>query len=91
MDDLDKELLNILQMDFPLTPTPYAAMGARLGLSEDEVLARIAALKRARVLRQVSAIFDTRKIGYRSSLVAMRVAPERVAEKPCTPWAHRGR
>ncbi len=90
MDDLDKELLNILQMDFPLTPTPYAAMGARLGLSEDEVLARIAALKRARVLRQVSAIFDTRKIGYRSSLVAMRVAPERVAEAARVINAHPG-
>ena len=49
----------------PLTPTPYAAMGERLGLSEDEVIARVGALKQARVLRQVSAIFDTRK----SSLV----------------------
>jgi DNA-binding Lrp family transcriptional regulator len=80
MDDHDRELLNILQMELPLTVTPYAAMGERLGLSEDEVLRRVAALKQARVLRQVSAIFDTRKIGYRSSLVAMRVAPERVHE-----------
>jgi DNA-binding Lrp family transcriptional regulator len=80
MDDLDKELLNILQMDFPLVATPYAAMGERVGLPEAEVIARVGALKRANVLRQVSAIFDTRKIGYRSSLVAMRVAPERLAE-----------
>jgi DNA-binding Lrp family transcriptional regulator len=80
MDDLDKELLNILQMNLPLTPTPYAAMGEQLGLPEAEVIARVGALKQARVLRQVSAIFDTRKIGYRSSLVAMRVAPERLAQ-----------
>jgi DNA-binding Lrp family transcriptional regulator len=80
MDDLDKELLNILQMNLPLTPTPYAAMGERLGLPEDEVIARVGALKQSRVLRQVSAIFDTRKIGYRSSLVAMRVAPQRLPE-----------
>ncbi|HZR98261.1 MAG TPA: AsnC family transcriptional regulator [Chloroflexota bacterium] len=80
MDDLDKELLNILQMNLPLTPTPYAAMGEQLGLPEAEVIARVGALKQARVLRQVSAIFDTRKIGYRSSLVAMRVAPERLPQ-----------
>ncbi|HEY7064724.1 MAG TPA: AsnC family transcriptional regulator [Chloroflexota bacterium] len=80
MDDLDKELLNILQMNLPLTPTPYAAMGGQLGLAEAEVIARVGALKQGRVLRQVSAIFDTRKIGYRSSLVAMRVAPERLPE-----------
>jgi siroheme decarboxylase len=80
MDDLDRELLNVLQMNLPLTATPYAAMGERLGLPEAEVIARVGALKDARVLRQVSAIFDTRKIGYRSSLVAMRVAPERLPE-----------
>lgn len=80
MDDLDKELLNVLQMNLPLSPTPYAVMGERLGLPEAEVIARVAALKQARVLRQVSAIFDTRRIGYRSSLVAMRVAPERLPE-----------
>jgi siroheme decarboxylase len=80
MDELDKELLNVLQMDFPLVPMPYAAMGERLGLPENAVISRVAALKRANVLRQVSAIFDTRKIGYRSSLVAMRVAPERLPE-----------
>ncbi len=80
MDDLDKELLNILQMNLPLVPTPYAVMGEQLGLPEAEVIARVGALKQSHVLRQVSAIFDTRKIGYRSSLVAMRVAPERVHE-----------
>ncbi len=80
MDDLDKQLLNILQMNLPLTPTPYAAMGAELGLSEAEVIARVGELKRTNTLRQVSAIFDTRKIGYRSSLVAAKVPPERLVQ-----------
>ncbi len=80
MDDLDKQLLNILQMNLPLTPTPYAAMGAELGLSEADVIARVAELKRTNILRQVSAIFDTRKIGYRSSLVAAKVPPERLVQ-----------
>jgi len=80
MDDLDKQLLNTLQMNLPLTPRPYAAMGAELGLSETAVIARVAELKRQNILRQVSAIFDTRKIGYRSSLVAAQVPPERLTQ-----------
>jgi DNA-binding Lrp family transcriptional regulator len=80
VDDLDNELLNILQMNLPLSPTPFKEIGEQLGLSESEVIARVGTLKRGRILRQVSAIFDTRKIGYRSSLVAMRAAPERIHE-----------
>jgi DNA-binding Lrp family transcriptional regulator len=90
MDDLDKRLLNILQMNLPLTPTPYAAMGAQLGLPEAEVIARVRALKEARIIRQISAIFDTRKLGYRSSLVAMKVDPRRVHEAARVINAHPG-
>jgi len=44
------------------------------------VLARVRRLRAEKILRQVSAIFDTKSLGYKSSLVAMRVAPERVHE-----------
>jgi len=78
MDDLDKRLLNVIQADFPLVSRPFQALGTPLSLSEVEVIDRIAALKQQRIIRQISAIFDTRSLGYRSSLVAMRVQPERL-------------
>src|SRR3712207_4553540 len=37
-------------------------------------------LKRSRVIRQISAIFDTRVLGYESSLVAAQIPAERLAE-----------
>ena len=37
LEDLDRELLNAVQWDFPLDPRPYAALGERLGIAEDEV------------------------------------------------------
>jgi DNA-binding Lrp family transcriptional regulator len=37
-------------------------------------------LRELHVVRQVSAIFDSRRIGYKTSLVAMKVAPERLQE-----------
>src|SRR3954454_22024876 len=80
MDDLDRRLLNRIQSDFPLVARPYAELGQSLGLSEDEVVERMRALKAGRIVRQVSAIFDTKSLGYKSSLVAMRVDPDRITE-----------
>jgi DNA-binding Lrp family transcriptional regulator len=76
--DLDRELLNAVQWDFPLEPRPYAALGDRLGISEADTRARVAHVKELGVLRQLSAIFDTRALGYGSSLVAAQVDPDRV-------------
>ncbi|MBV8950069.1 MAG: AsnC family transcriptional regulator, partial [Actinobacteria bacterium] len=78
LQDLDRELLNAVQWDFPLTERPYAALGERIGESEDAVCARIARLKEMAVLRQLSAIFDTRALGYNSALVAAKIQPDRV-------------
>ena len=76
MDDTDKQLLNAVQEDFPLVLRPFAALGKRLDLSEDEVMERIVRLKEARIIRQISAIFDSRMLGYHGSLVAMKTLPE---------------
>ena len=66
LDDLDKRLLNAIQSDFPLAARPYAALAERAGFTEAEVMARVAALKRGRIIRQIYAIFDTRALGYQS-------------------------
>jgi DNA-binding Lrp family transcriptional regulator len=80
LDDADRELLNAVQWDFPLEPRPFAVLAERLGMDEAEVRARVAHVKDVGVLRQLSAIFDTRALGYGSSLVAAKIAPERVDE-----------
>jgi DNA-binding Lrp family transcriptional regulator len=78
MDSIDKDLLNLIQREFPLEREPFEAIGRDLGLPGDEVIRRIDALKRGRVIRQISAIFDTRVLGYQSSLVAARIPPEKL-------------
>src|SRR4028119_1034246 len=80
MDSTDKEILNRIQREVPLEREPFAAIGRELGIGGDEVIRRIEALKRGRVIRQISAIFDTRGLGYESSLVAARIPKERLAE-----------
>ncbi|TSA82584.1 Lrp/AsnC family transcriptional regulator [Deinococcus detaillensis] len=63
-------LLNRIQKDIPLVQRPYAVLAQEVGLSEAEALTILREVKASGVLRQVSAIFDTRTLGYQSSLVA---------------------
>ncbi|MBI3317956.1 MAG: AsnC family transcriptional regulator [Candidatus Omnitrophica bacterium] len=78
LDPVDRKLLTLIQVDFPLEPRPYRAFGERLGLSEEDALGRIRRLKDGHMIRQISAIFDTRRLGYQSSLVAARYPKERL-------------
>ena len=75
-DTADAALLGVLQEAMPFSRRPFADLGARCGLSEAATLARVTALKEAKVIRQIGAIFDTRSLGYASSLVAAKIAPE---------------
>ena len=68
----DRKLLNTLQSGFPLIGEPFRVIGEQLGISESEVIARVADLTNKNVIRQIGAIFDTRRLGYKTSLVAMR-------------------
>jgi DNA-binding Lrp family transcriptional regulator len=76
LDDTDRRLLNLMQGRFPLEPRPYARVAAEAGIAEDEALARVRRLLDERIIRQVTPIYDTRALGYRSMLVAARVDPE---------------
>jgi DNA-binding Lrp family transcriptional regulator len=90
LEDLDRELLNAVQWDFPLDPRPFAVLGERLGLTEEATLDRVARVKQLGVLRQLSAIFDTRALGYGSALVAAQIDPDRVDEAAAVISAHPG-
>jgi len=79
-DDVDKALLTEVQKQFPVDHRPFHLLGEKLGISEQECLDRVGRLKAIKVLRQLSAIFDTRTLGYHSTLAAMKVDPERVDE-----------
>ncbi len=79
MDSIDKDILNFIQREFPLEREPFDAIGREVGIAGDEVIRRVETLKRGRVIRQISAIFDTRVLGYESSLVAARIPAEKLA------------
>ena len=78
LDDIDKKLLNEIQWVFPLADRPYLEIAGRHGISEDEVMRRVAALKEMGLIRQINAIFDTRRLGYKGALVAFAVKQDKL-------------
>lgn len=78
MDSLNQKLLAKLQNGFPLTSSPFADLGITLALSENEVIQRIQRLKDDGIVRQISPVIDARKLGYLTTLVAMKVPEARL-------------
>jgi DNA-binding Lrp family transcriptional regulator len=90
LDATTRHLLDLMQDHYPMVERPYAALGEQLGISEAEVLERLAQARAAGVVRQICGIFDTKALGYSSALVAMRVAPEHLKRAVRVLNAHPG-
>lgn len=72
------EILSRIQKKFPLVAQPFKSIADELGMSEDEVLEILQEQKRNNIIRQTSAIFDTKRLGYKSSLVAFKMPKEKI-------------
>lgn len=80
LSEREEIALMALQRGVPLAERPFEALGAACGLSEDEVLAFVRRLLDSGQARRFGAVFDARRLGYRSALCAMRVPRARLAE-----------
>jgi DNA-binding Lrp family transcriptional regulator len=76
MDSIDKKLLNSLQESIPLTEKPFLRLAEKLGRTEEDILERIRTLKKENLIRQISAIFEAKSLGYESALIGMKIPPE---------------
>jgi radical SAM protein with 4Fe4S-binding SPASM domain len=80
LDPLDQKILAAIQADFPLVERPFEAVAARLGVGEEDLIARVRRMRSEGFIRRLGAVFDTRRLGYVSTLVAARIPPGRLAE-----------
>ncbi len=76
LDAIDRQILMILQRGIAIESRPYQAMAEEIGgVSEDEVIVRIARMKENNIIRRMSGFFDSRRLGYQSMLVAVKPQP----------------
>ncbi len=78
LDDTDRALLNRIQSNFPATSRPYLTIAEELGLTEKDVLQRIARLRRESIIRRIGANFVPEKLGYVSTLCAAKVPEDQL-------------
>jgi len=78
LDPIDSAILNRIQSDFPITSRPYLAVADELGLTEKEVLNRVAELKKAGIIRRIGGNFVPGKLGFVSTLCAARVPADKI-------------
>ncbi len=84
------ELLYQMQHAFPLSQKPFQELAQTLDSSEEEVIEAVKTLKAQGIIRQTSAIFDTKRLGYKSSLVAFKVPEEKIDTAAAIINAHPG-
>ncbi len=80
LEKLERRALDIIQQDFPIAPHPYKELGDRLDATEDEVFGAVQSLCERGIIRRLGGSFDSRKIGYKSTLAALSVPRERLDE-----------
>jgi len=90
LNDSGKKLVDLLQSSFPLTMQPYADIGSKLGISEEEVIAIINRLKQEDIIRRIGPIFNAKRLGYKTTLAAMRVNESNIEKATRIIQEHRG-
>jgi DNA-binding Lrp family transcriptional regulator len=90
LDGEDRRLLETIQQAVPLIRQPFKALADQLGLTEADVLARLRRIREQGMISRMSAVFDTRSLGYESVLVATKVAPEKVEQAAAVINEHPG-
>ncbi|MDL2261853.1 Lrp/AsnC family transcriptional regulator [Methanimicrococcus sp. OttesenSCG-928-J09] len=80
LDEIDRKLINLIQLEFPISAHPFEEIAAEIGTTEDIVIDKLSRLKNEGVIRRIGPIINTRGIGGTNTLAAVKV-PENQIEK----------
>lgn len=76
VDDMDRRVLAAIQGGLPLVARPYAEIGARVGLAEGEVIARLARLQQSGVIRRFGVVVRHHEVGYGANAMVVWDVPD---------------
>jgi DNA-binding Lrp family transcriptional regulator len=80
MDQLDKNIINTLQYDFPICDHPFAKLAETLNSTEDELISRVQAMLDSGLLTRFGPMYNAVNMGGALSLCAMKVPEEHFNE-----------
>ncbi|KIF81951.1 Lrp/AsnC family transcriptional regulator [Noviherbaspirillum autotrophicum] len=84
MDAIDRAIINTLQGDLPVCERPYLEAAQRIGIGEDELLARLTSLLERKVLTRIGPLYQIERMGGAFTLAALsapQATYDQIAEK----------
>jgi DNA-binding Lrp family transcriptional regulator len=79
LSDTDKQILQLLQEDYPLSEKPWKELSNKLGIPENQLITRIQKMFAAGVIKKIGPVLDPVKVGYTAAtLVALRVPEDKI-------------
>ena len=78
MEEENRKLLNILQNGLPLCERPFEHLAKQIGVSEKDIIARVQIMKDDGVLRRIGGVFDSRALGFTSTLCTASVPSNKI-------------
>lgn len=76
LDEIDRKIVNRLQDGLKICDEPFAEPAAEIGITVDELLARLTRLKSAGVLSRIGPMYNAARLGGGLTLCAMAVPQE---------------
>jgi DNA-binding Lrp family transcriptional regulator len=81
LDEVDLKIMRATQAGLPLTAQPYQAVAEQLGLTADEVIARMQRMLEQGVIRRIGAVPNHYKLGYRfNGMTVWNVPDDKIDE-----------
>ncbi|MBS7600926.1 MULTISPECIES: Lrp/AsnC family transcriptional regulator [Pseudomonas] len=77
MDELDRRLINRLQLGLPLVPQPWQVLAEELGSSSEQLRERLQRLLDDGTLTRFGPMFDIERLGGAFTLAALKVPEAR--------------
>ncbi len=78
LDEIDKKILRELQGNLPIVERPFLEVAKKAGIAEEEFFSRVKKLIKAGIIRKFGLRIDSKKVGFASTLVAMKVAEDKI-------------
>ncbi|MCK5478798.1 MAG: AsnC family transcriptional regulator [Methylococcales bacterium] len=77
MDEVDRKIINYLQLGFPVCESPYQLVATELGLTESGLIKRIEKLLKTGILSRFGPLYHAEQMGGALTLAAVKAPTER--------------
>jgi len=81
MDGIDRQIILATQAGLPLEPQPYHAVARQVGISPDEVMARMRRMLETGMIRRIGAVPNHYALGYKANGMTVWDVPDEKADE----------